>query len=74
MLKGNFENLNVRFTSEESNNNCECETLILPTAGNWDKKAVANYIADVDAIDLILRYLNDPSAKAEGLNVEIWFY
>lgn len=73
MLAGNFENLNVRFTSDEANNSCDCETLILSTVSHWEKKSVAQYVADVDSIDLVLRYLNDCAARAEGLNVEIWF-
>ena len=67
-IEKNIVNLNIQFTSEESDNE-----RILRASKSWTKEKVEENleIYDVDCLEMIINYLHD--AIQEGLNVEIWF-
>lgn len=69
-IEKNIVNLNIQFTSEESDNE-----RILLASRSWTKENVEEYleIYDVDCLEMIINYLHDDAAIQEGLNVEIWF-
>ena len=69
-IEKNIVNLNIQFTSEESDNE-----RILRASKSWTKEKVEENleIYDVDCLEMIINYLHDDAAIQEGLNVEIWF-
>jgi len=68
-----YEDLNMRYTSEENDN-----VNIFPCAADWTaiKLQDMNYDifngADLDVFNMIANWLTEPSMIAESMNLKIW--
>ena len=68
MTNKTLENLNIRFTSKEADNES-----IIPASNSWTRESISKFIDISDCIDLLLQYATDRQAIFERLNIEFWF-